>query len=85
MSRGNGRERPASLEEEIRRLQTLLATPIDFDSLIASGVIRAAKGGWYEIVDWRRLPEHARQQLREVKQQTGKPTLVKFHKRRGAK
>jgi hypothetical protein len=60
---------------ELRRVAEILATPIDFDQLIAAGVLRKARG-WYEVVDPSRLPAHALYKMRALK--TG--NRVKFRK-----
>ena len=49
--------------EELRRLGQLLRTPIDFDQLIADGILRGTRRGWYQVLDWERLPEHARARM----------------------
>jgi hypothetical protein len=54
--------RPAT-QPELLELAEALAAPIDFDQLIADGVLRKARG-WYEVLDAARLPEHA---LRKIK------------------
>ena len=51
--------------EEIRRAAEMLATPIDFDQLVADGVLRR-RGAWWEILDWQRLPEHAEYKIQNV-------------------
>jgi hypothetical protein len=43
----------------------MAATPIDFDQLIADGVLRK-HGARYELLDLARLPEHARRQIRII-------------------
>ena len=59
--------RPATHPELIEAADAL-ATPIDFDQLIADGVLRKAKTrGWYEILDTTRLPEHAWQKIKAIK------------------
>src|SRR5262249_53410513 len=64
-----------STVEEVRALACLLARPIDFAGLAAAGVLRK-RGAWYEVLDWRRLPEHVRRRDQEVRL----PNLVKFSK-----
>jgi hypothetical protein len=49
-----------STYRELRRLAESPAAPLDFDRLVAVGVLRKL-GNWYEILDLSRLPEHARQ------------------------
>jgi hypothetical protein len=65
---------PIPTAEELSRLAELIATPIDFAELIADGVLVERGGGWYEVLDYERLPEHARQKIVEVEA----PNLVKF-------
>jgi hypothetical protein len=50
----------------LRRAAELLAAPIDFDRLAADGVLREA-GGWYEVLDPDRLPEHAARRIKALK------------------
>jgi hypothetical protein len=64
-----------STYRELRRLAELLAAPIDFDFLIAAGVLRK-RGTWYEVLDLAQLPEHARAKIKAVRS----PNLVKFRK-----
>ena len=59
------KSRPAT-HPELRRAAESLATPIDFDQLIADGVLREA-GSWYEVLDVARLPEHARCKIKALK------------------
>jgi hypothetical protein len=58
---------------ELHRLAELLAAPIDFEGLTASGVLCPA-GDWYQVLDWGRLPEHARRKINAV----GSGNRVKF-------
>ncbi len=66
--------------EELARLTEMFATPIDFDELIAQGVLEK-KGAWYVIKDMSRLPEHARRKIKQLKS----PNLVQFHKHKKIK
>jgi hypothetical protein len=66
--------RPA-IHQELIEAAEALAAPIDFEQLVADGVIRKTRG-WYEILDTGRLPEHAWQRIKAVK--TG--NRVKFRK-----
>ena len=61
--------------EELRQLEEMLSTPIDFDRLVADGVLRK-KGAWWKILDVSRLPQHVRCKIRAA--QTG--GLVQFYK-----
>jgi hypothetical protein len=51
--------------QELERLRELLATPIDFDRLVADGIIKR-HGAWWQVLDTARLPEHARVKIRTV-------------------
>ena len=64
-----------SVFKELRQTATLLAKPIDFDRLISEEILRKS-GEWYEVLDFVRLPEHARVKIRAVRT----PNLVKFRK-----
>jgi hypothetical protein len=52
---------------EILEAAEALATPIDFDQLIADGALQKAGGGWYEVLDPSRLPDHAWRKVKAVK------------------
>jgi hypothetical protein len=58
---------------ELLRLAEVLAAPIDFDRLTATGVLQK-RGSWYEVLDLSRLPEHARVKIKAVRA----PNLVRF-------
>lgn len=47
------------------KLIKMAATPVDYDNLIANGVLRR-HGRRYELLDLARLPEHARRKIRIV-------------------
>ena len=64
-----------SVFKELRQTAAFLATPIDFDGLISDEILRK-RGEWYEVLDFARLPEHARVKIRAVRA----PNLVKFRK-----
>ena len=61
----------------IQKLE-LLAQPIDFDQLVADGVLRR-KGSGYLVLDLDRLPEAARIKMRSAKQ-TKEGVVFKFTK-----
>lgn len=65
---------PTTYQTLLRAVEAL-AAPIDFDGLIADGVLRA-NGTWFEVLDVARLPEAARVRIRAVRS----PNLVKFRK-----
>ena len=44
-----------------------LTTPVDFDTLIRSGVLEK-HDAWYKVVDWNDLPSAARGRIRKIKQ-----------------
>lgn len=68
---------PLPTVEELARLSAMLATPINFAELIADGVLQESDGGWYEVLDYARMPEHVRQKIVEVEA----PNRVKFSRR----
>lgn len=57
-------------KERLIETVRLLATPIDFDRLIQDGVLAGPLSGWYEVTDMKRLPEHAWQQVSEIKSES---------------
>lgn len=61
--------------EEWAALARNATTPIDFDSLVAAGVIEK-KGQWYKVHKWDELPEHAKSKIYAVK--SGDTSMVKF-------
>jgi hypothetical protein len=68
---------PLPTAEALARLGKALPTPIDFTQLAADGVLRACGGGWYEVLDYARLPEHVRLKIVDV----DRPNLVRFAER----
>jgi hypothetical protein len=64
-----------SVFKELRLTAALLAKPIDFNRLMSDDILRQ-KGDWYEVLDFDRLPEHARVKIRALRA----PNLVKFRK-----
>lgn len=68
------------MKNEMLEQAKKLATPIDFDTLIAQGVLEK-KGAWYKVLDWDKLPEHAKEKVKAIEGgPDGKNTLVKFSK-----
>ena len=65
---------PLPTAEELAGLSRVVPLPINFAQLIADGVLRAADGDWYEVLDYARLPEHVRLKIVEVEP----PNRVKF-------
>jgi hypothetical protein len=58
----------------------LAATSIDFDQLIADGVLRK-HGKRYELLDLARLPEHARRKIRIITTSSKTPNpVISFYK-----
>jgi hypothetical protein len=68
---------PLPTAEELARIAGALPVPIDFAQLIAEGVLREVGGGWYEVLDYTRLPEHVRMKIAEV----DTPNLARFAER----
>jgi len=60
------KSRPAIHSELVEAAESM-ATPIEFDQLIADGVLQKAGGGWYEVLDPARLPQHALGKIKAVK------------------
>jgi hypothetical protein len=75
-------------DERLISIIKLLATPLDFESFISSGALSKAAGGWYKLEDSLRLPEHAWQQVSEIKSDTSTATpprtYLKFKSTQGA-
>jgi hypothetical protein len=65
---------PLPTAEELVGLSGAVPLPINFAQLIADGVLREGDGGWYEVLDYARLPEHVRMKIVEVEP----PNRVKF-------
>lgn len=66
------------LRRRIREEQESLATPIDFDQLIANGVLRKTKGGWYQVLDGRKLPSALMKRAHRMKTSAKKGLLFQF-------
>jgi len=52
-------------DEEFRQMAVLMATPIDFEQLVADGVLKKRGRGW-QVLDMKRLPEHAAKKIQSV-------------------
>jgi hypothetical protein len=65
---------PLPTAEELARLSGTVRVPINFAQLIAEGVLRECDGGWYEVLDYVRLPEHVRLRIVDVEP----PDRVRF-------
>ncbi len=50
-------------KEELIAIARELATPIDFDELIAKGILIRRSEQWYEVIDFKALPSHAIRQV----------------------
>ena len=55
--------------EELVETAKLLATPIDFEGLIGSGVLAAGRGAWYEVLQDELVPAHVWQQATGLRNQ----------------
>jgi hypothetical protein len=67
-------------DQTLLELIKLAASPIDFDQLIADGVLRK-HGKRYELLDLARLPEHARRKIRIVTTSSKTPNpVISFYK-----
>ena len=67
-------------DNNLLELLKMAATPIDFDQLIADGVLRR-HGAKYELLDLARLPEHARRKIRVIATSRKTPNpVVSFYK-----
>ena len=78
------RKTKAATHPELIEAAEALATPIDFEQLIADGVLLKSKTrGWYEILDTSRLPQHAWQKIKAVK--SGNRVKFRKHSKRVAK
>jgi hypothetical protein len=67
-------------DKTLLELIKLAATPIDFDHLIADGVLRK-HGKRYELLNFARLPEHARRKIRAIGTSSKTPNpVVSFYK-----
>jgi predicted outer membrane protein len=67
-------------DKTLLQLIKLAATPIDFDQLIAAGVLRK-HGKRYELLNLARLPEHARRKIRIITTSSKtKNPMVSFYK-----
>jgi hypothetical protein len=65
---------------KLLELIKLAATPINFDQLIAYGVLRK-HGAGYELLDLARLPEHARRRIKIIATSSKtKNPVISFYK-----
>ena len=63
---------------EFKLIAAELATPIDFDALIAAGVLER-RGSWYKLLKPDQLPSHAMRKVKSVRTER-QQTFLKFHK-----
>jgi hypothetical protein len=67
-------------DKKLLALLKMAATRIDFDQLIADGVLRR-HGAKYELLDLARLPENARRKIRIIATSRKTPNpVISFHK-----
>ena len=67
-------------DKKLLELLKMAASPIDFDQLIADGVLRR-HGAKYELLDLARLPEYARRKIRIISTSPKTPNpVVSFYK-----
>jgi hypothetical protein len=67
-------------DKKLLELIKLAASPVDFDQLIAAGVLRK-HGARYELLDLARLPEHARRKIKIIATSSKtKNAVVSFYK-----
>lgn len=69
------RRSPTPQLVDLDERKSLLAIPIDFEALIADGVL-AREGEWYRILDYDRVPKHVWVQVGSAA--TGEDGLVRF-------
>src|SRR5262245_42907928 len=55
--------------EKLIETARLLATPIDFEGLVTSGVLAASRGSWYEVLQPELVPAHVWQQATRMQSQ----------------
>jgi hypothetical protein len=63
--------------EEWEAITRELIAPIDFESLINSGVLEKRKG-WYKILKLNKLPPHAKAKIHKLQTSSDGGVLVKF-------
>jgi hypothetical protein len=67
-------------DKTLLQLIKLAATPVDFEQLIADGVLRK-HGKRYELLDLPRLPDHARRKIRIITTSSKTPNpVISFYK-----
>ena len=61
----NDRKEGVMSKEEVLEKAKSLATPIDFEALVAEGILEK-KGAGYKILDMERLPDHAKDKITAI-------------------
>ena len=61
----DNQKKPIFTKEGLLERAKSLAKPIDFDALVSEGVIEK-KGRKYKILSMDKLPQHARDKIREI-------------------
>ncbi len=64
--------------EKIIELARELATPIDFDELIAKDILIRRSAQWYEVIDFGALPSHASRQASAMKHDRNGKVFFRF-------
>lgn len=67
-----------STRKKIIEVARELATPINFDELIAKGILIHRSAQWYEVIDFDALPSYARRQVCAIKQERNEKVLLRF-------
>jgi len=60
------KKQPIITEEELWQALDDAAKPIDFEALLAEGIIEK-DGAWYKVPDMKALPKHASRKIKTVK------------------
>lgn len=66
MAENNFDDTTPMTKDELAKLVKVHATPIDYETLTEEGVLEK-KGDWYAVLDWDRLPDHAKRKAVELK------------------
>ena len=67
-----------STREKLTAVARERATPIDFDELIAKGILIRRSAQWYEVIDLGALPSYASHQVRAMKHDRNGKVLMRF-------
>ena len=60
------KKQPIITEDELWQALEDAAKPIDFDALIAEGIIEK-DGAWYKVPNMKALPQHASRKIKTIK------------------